>query len=686
MSDVYIFKSICRIIMRPDGRKPLRLADIANDGRITKFISSIEAPRKFANRDLLFHRNDDIELDEYRVFEWEVEPNKDDETKDYVTTQLQKKIKPVQIIILNLLSLRTVLSMLRENIAFYEEIKFEKILIVIRKTVGVYEGIYIEKNDLEKVSEGMYRLKKSIISVPIYKIHDNDMLYLDHDVCIYNNIVLKSATDKILTKQTVEIVRDELINHYSWNVVKQRNDGTTRDAWKQLRELLNSYCTNDFYQQVAEMCNYSVEEAKEDAKKIINNFEEYIEARDVGSQMLYSLVCRNDNLKKECMTMLQDEWSNNNVVNIDKVAGQVRELEEEKKRYEKEIYQLKSEYNDLKNIFDDLHAQTIQANKEIAATKEKLMTKAKETSVRMNSNEISSINSMNDILASLKNSLYQENNNAPVTFYSKNLAFEYKECNSWSTQLKLLGKNLKQVGVKSEYRSEMARILFSAYVHNLALLIAGPYGEDIARICSLVFNNVDVGILECKGEFNEATIQEMLASQHQVIVIKNAFLAQWENRILELLQERNKFYIIINPIMEDIYIEPNSIFNYMTPIITDLLLDDFSTNKYIGCKQADNFKYYDTQEQSNDYIQEDNVEEIFKESNISNIALKRIMTIIHESYKLGGNSLTEQYILCFAPYYLLTENVEGLIMVVRNSSLLDESDKEEILEAIGVGK
>ena len=67
-----------------------------------------------------------------------------------------------------------------------------------------------------------------------------------------------------------------------------------------------------------------------------------------------------------------------------------------------------------------------------------------------------------------------------------------------------------------------------------------------------------------------------------IVIINNFLVSGWINRLPEILSQKDIFYVATHPYAEDIQVEPKSLYGFMLPLFTELLVDKKATGKYYG--------------------------------------------------------------------------------------------------------
>ena len=77
------------------------------------------------------------------------------------------------------------------------------------------------------------------------------------------------------------------------------------------------------------------------------------------------------------------------------------------------------------------------------------------------------------------------------------------------------------------------------------------------------------------------TDREVLLSEDEIVIVKNPFAAEWVDDVIHMVEESNKFFVLVTPFVEDLLIEPKGIFNYVQPLFTESFVSYRARKKYL---------------------------------------------------------------------------------------------------------
>ena len=164
-------------------------------------------------------------------------------------------------------------------------------------------------------------------------------------------------------------------------------------------------------------------------------------------------------------------------------------------------------------------------------------------------------------------------------------------------------------------------------------------------------------------------------SESNVIRIMNPFETAWYHEILKLISLREKFYIFTHPIKEDLLIEPDSLFNYCMPIITDTVIDSVPRGKYLAGLPSEKYSPFAEIKNSNPY------NNLWNKFRVGQLAKKQMQTIIDMIHRIDSSSKKSFDFIVILSYAYVTEQTDILTEYI-NSLSDDKKSSPEVLEQI----
>ena len=580
----YDYISICEV--RPadyNGNQfLLRLADVEPDGTVKPFIQAENQPKQYENRSLIFFKDGPNNEGAIGIWEWRAIPNKNDSTKDYVESQYNRILTPIEVHSLSGCdSAEDIIAILRNGVKV--SLGSDKVLFTTQRGKTHLLGVLCDEEQLVISSKGV-KLSDKIISLPMYSLKAEDIVFLTNEKYYYGNIKLGMPKDVIRLKDALEIVKDILINRGTWNVFKQA--GKTRNEWKIARDFYENLDTTSLLQEISNSCNCSISEAQSIFEDFKANVDKYIDGSSLDDELLSAVIVANDDLLNRSKELLRSEWEESNAEEIKKANEEISNASNELKKIQDEREKTQDELTKLKNKIELEKKVAAQIQVELDKQINDANNNAAEFLAKMalfNNSQVNS-GSVPAIVSSSNHSKYVSSLMLDDT--DMDLNNDYKEA------VTTVSYELSQAGVISELTHSLAAFLYSAYVNSVPVLLTGPNAENIADAFSIgVFGSVP-GLLDCSDDYDSTILESITEDSADVVKVINPFSSQWLQRMPQIINNIPGYCIAIHPFPEDLLIEPHSVYSFMLPINTELFVDSASVNNFTGGKMTDSFEQY----------------------------------------------------------------------------------------------
>jgi len=218
---------------------------------------------------------------------------------------------------------------------------------------------------------------------------------------------------------------------------------------------------------------------------------------------------------------------------------------------------------------------------------------------------------------------------------------------SWGDTVETLLNELGEAGVSNEYAQILSCFLYAANRNRQPLLLAGSHGASIADAFSVSLFGKTAGILDCCEPFSRDALKRVEDSEDQVIIIKNAFRDPWMVSIMDLLQDAEKQYFVVHPFVEDLAIEPRSLYNYVFPVITEVLVDHFAGKNFVGGMMAQSYTEHTSVEATSDGL--------MRKLHLGKYAAIRLQHVLADAQNmLDTESKDMAFLLAYFPYAYFT--------------------------------
>lgn len=658
-SGEYDYLSLCLTYIDNYNKSRInRLADIIDDTISKEFIKDSASYCYFYNKD--------GPTDEGRigVWDWKVTPNWNNPEKDIFLTSFRKDIIPIEILCLeDCRSVEDVVSALKVGVAVKPH--SAKMLFVYH--FGKYlEGVLCYASDLEQ-NNGKVTILSGVLDLPVYQIGLNDVLYFEK-FSVYKAFDLQRNVGTIKVNDPLVIVKDILSRRISWNVMRQR--GLTRDQYKKLRDYIVELPTVELYAEIAAACNCSEDDAKALLEAFIEKADAYISLSTSEAEIMTDVIRNNDALYNSCLEVIRQRWERDNASQIQQAQSNLSKIKQEAEEYRRIVDERKTELLRLQESISDAK-RDMESQEQLAEEVRERIT-AKMEDARTNAAEFLAQQALTFPGFSFTKS---NNSNIPFIASSEVPDDDPEHYDSWEDLIELIEYEFVEAGVGKQFSRGLASELYAAFINKTPVLLAGPYGEEIAKAFSAALCASTPASIKCGGEFSMEAMELCRKSETNVILIMNPFEAAWYHEVLKLISLREKFYILTHPFKEDLVIEPDSLFNYCMPIITDTVIDSVPRGKYLAGLPSEKYTPFAEIKNGNPY------NNLWNKFRVGQLAKRQMQTIIDMIHRIDSSSRKSFDFIPILSYAYVTEQTDILTEYI-NSLGNEKKPSPEVLEQI----
>ncbi|WP_315444173.1 hypothetical protein [uncultured Selenomonas sp.] len=664
----FAHRSLCEVFFHSDSGKIrlARLADLSQNDLLEVFHQDRSQPRRFNNRDWIYHNNGPDTEGAVGLWDWSAEENRNTPENDYIHSAYYAAESPIEIInISDCESASELIDNLKEGI--HCNPTSGRVMFSGTKRNGECFGILCKRKQLT-ISGSAVTLNESVYHLPQYNFGKHEIISLPNQRSYFRHIYAGLPSDVIQTRDMMEIVQSVILRALSWQSLKER--GVTKADWQRGKEFLGHLQSFSLTEDIAKTCCISLEEAENLRKQFLAHAEAYISGASIEDELLCSLLHANDDIMARCMEIASSEWKQ-------KHAQAVRAAEEK-------IAQKEAERNCIQQECEKLSTQKavlcadIRRQEQFAAEVEQAVAEKIRDAQNQMSKFIASISVVSSLLPQPTSSATNES----AVFVSGRKTDEAPQMNqSWEEVCDTLGFELKEAGVAPEYTRSLAAYLYAAYLEHIPLLLTGPNADSIADTVSASLFGRTCGKLECTGSFDANTVSSCLQSEDSVIKIVNPFSHEWISRIPEILTAKEAYFISVHPFPEMLQFEPHGLFQFMIPLFTEFFVEANPGEHLVGGTMADKFEVLQVKTQRKFHSAD------FTRLHTPLLLKNKFQTLL--SYMetiLDGVSDDNIVLFALLPYACATgqKNVLGEILSDENGLHLSKNLKEQLEYMFGM--
>jgi len=640
------YTSLCKVVIRIAGHKGLnRLADVV-DGRILSGYAE-DFPTDHRKIYLV-----DQSLPEgmVAVWDWTVQPNDRNPEKPYFEAKRNTYDIPIEIVVLeNCHTIEEVSAQLRKGV--HHSSMFEKHLWCFYDRKRELKGLYCRSTDYEAESCEFWRLKNTVYHLPVASIGREAIFVLENGQKICRNFNV-SVKQHVYVRNIMLEVRRIFTSRLTWKTMKAA--GFSRSMFQKFNELIKALPNQDLYEEIGQVCNCEIEEAKELVERFTEQAETFLCDEDVEIRVLESIVEKHPHFLNGYKEEISAQWKKENEKQIFAAEDELKNIEtlkcklaEEKILLEK---QCDEERKKLQALLDNLEEKKKMAEDVDVRVRQKIE-EAKENAA----------NFIAEMAFVEARSMMKERGGNNTAVYRSGAALlpeDVEVGESFDELLIILYWSLKDNGVSEKYALSLAKYLCAAYINKMPLLLAGAGAREIANAFSAALFGRTAGNMVWLGDYSEEIFLEAMKSSDSIIIIDQIFNPQWNMALPKLMVQSDKYFMAVTAYTDDLLLEPKGFVHYFLPLFTDLFMQGIPQQIYQGGNNVSLLSF----------VKEDRGRRpsLWKELSLSELARTRIGQVLDTFRGIFGEEESEQklqdseMLFCILPLLMWQDRIESL--------------------------
>lgn len=646
------------------------------------------------------------------AWEWSAIPSINNPSNDYVTLNYVNDISGIEISYYK--SCNTMDELIKKiNTGIELTFESDQALLAVRKG-REYEGLLVNYDDFDELSNGLYVIKKKIAKRPVYTFNDNSTRTIG-GVSFYKSINMDiDATRYELMKQPYDIVKNIFLDRISWSALK--NEGYTRDNYKKIKGFISNMNSKSLIDDVQNTIkDISYDDAERYVNYFIQNIDRYIDCDSIEDNVLSDFIVRNKKMFEVCMSKVEEEWKKENQKRINnleeyskqrtleieeelkdekkKVESSLEETRQQTKKLEKRNNKLQEEYQELQNEYKQVNIlleNTRSEIKDLELAKEemnhidedidnKIKNKILESKKDLASfvSEYTFLNALMPTSQTVQvESQTKSNDVSSFIPYIKLDEDETFDNENWQDTFELIQDVLKDNGITKQSQS-LAAIIYACYWKKFPVLFAGPYGELLANIISMAITGQGASVLDCSGDLTIQDIQQ--AKEVEILLVKNCFCSSKKDYIIDLLSNQKNFVIFTLPFSDELKIESKELMNYMLPIFTEDLFEELPVNSYMKGNRIDGYEEFTPK---NSTFRLSRV--IYKDIQLSKFRRSLYSEILDKANQISQHPSPDmEYFFILYPMIFMNDAEEKYIEVISTNNNISKDMKNLLLSKLG---
>lgn len=674
--------SLCGVISYYDEdnheqKRLKRYADLGNDGQYHIFQIDKDSPIQSTNRTRLFFRDGPTKEGFCGIWTWSVIPNEKDSSKDYIKSQYNTKINPIEIVTLtHIENIDDLVTCLKHGISY--RCHSRKVMFAYHNLKGQYTGVLCTEKEINEV-DGKTTISEECNAVPVYQFSDADIIFLNNGLSFYRYAFAGLPSKLCRVKSPLNIVKDIVLSSISWGTFKGKD--VTRSQHKAFRDFIDSIPIDDITRKISTACRCSIPTAKVLLDEFLSKVWKYVDGNSLEDEILLSAILNNAKLKERTQEISRKAWEIENEKLLFEAQQKLdllnKELESTKDNLEKaqeSLRQAKAE--------DERLSATIAKNKKLAEDVEKAVAariqKANESAAEFITNL--AFQPIQVPSSAFSANISASDTSTYCTFPASKDRDNLTQNRSWTEVITTAEYELEDAGVSASCKTGLAVFLCAAYNKKQPILLVGPNAIDIAKAFSASIVAHEHGVLYCEGNYNHQTVEKIGAHGEKIVIINNLIGSGWMNRLPEILSKKDTFYIAIHPYAEDVQVEPKSLYNFLLPVFTEFFVDKKASGDYHGGYSSKDFN------PDTDLHIKDQKLSVLKRLPMSSLIRNNIQSLVNTMHHLCPEAGPDgDFLFTILPIYYASMSMDKLqaVMADQNRFQISSDLKRNLQHVLG---
>lgn len=586
--------SLCKV-NRPDKNRDiwmLRLADAVGGVLVAPYF---DKQKEQIHDNRLFVFCDDGPTEPGRIGFWEWEEFESEPGRWKTTSTYMEQASPVEVIVLDEVSnIEGVIMSLKSGLKI-PSYAHGKIIFAAKNDTG-FEGVLCDTGEslLRQRNPELVALRDDIYTLPYYKLSKSDILewkYEWESRKIYKYISLREPQKRIPIYPISETIKNIFLSSMGWPIFKAQ--AILKNDYLKFREALASIPKESILERVADTYGISIQEAQTYVDEFLQMVEKYMTVEDVDSAVITRILSKHGGLWQKCNDIAYNKWIADHANEVNTAQEELAVLQHKVAQAENDASSAKEKHGDILREVAEAQDDLCRLQAEIARYK----ILEKETVAAIREKIAGAQKNVAGFIADLSILLPQATSNESGWKY-RHISAVYPEdevgvSKDWKDELNELSQNLSySLNVEPDLATMLAAFLYSAHIHNAPILIAGPCGQDIANALSVSLYADNAGQLMFGEQFDCDIADAVNNVNEHIVAAQNMFGKGWGDIIPQMLANSRKHIVWTHPYVEDLAIEPQGLYNYMLPVISECFVGTVSALEPYAGKRSEDFIGY----------------------------------------------------------------------------------------------
>ena len=582
--------SLCKVNRLDKNRDiwMLRLADAVGGALVAP---DFDKQKEQIHDNRLFIFCDDGPTEPGRIGFWEWEEFESEPGRWRTTSTYMEQASPVEVIVLDEVSnIEGVIMSLKSGLKIPSYVHGK--IIFAAKNDTVFEGVLCDTGDslLRQRNSELVALRDDIYTLPYYKLSEDDIFAWESRK-IYKYISLREPQKRIPIYPISETIKNVFLSSMGWPIFKAQ--AILKNDYLKFREALASIPKESILERVADTYGISIQEAQMHVDEFLQTVEKYMTVEDVDSAVIARILSKHGGLWQKCNDIAYNKWIADHANEVNTAQEELTVLQRKVAQAENDVSSAKEKHGDILREVAEAQDDLCRLQAEIARYK----ILEKETVAAIREKIAGAQKNVAGFIADLSILLPQATSNESGWKY-RHISAVYPEdevgvSKDWKDELNELSQNLSySLNVEPDLATMLAAFLYSAHIHNAPILIAGPCGQDIANALSVSLYADNAGQLMFGEQFDCDIADAVNNVNEHIVAAQNMFGKGWRDIIPQMFVNSQKHIVWTHPYVEDLAIEPQGLYNYMLPVISECFVGAVSALEPYAGKRSEDFIGY----------------------------------------------------------------------------------------------
>ena len=564
--------SFFRVIKTEDTSFPyriVRLVDVDEVGCLTLFDDKNTSETNLHTYYKFRYKQGPQKENAYGMWYWDILQNQRDVEKIYIDSEYVENLSPILIVENG--RVENTIEMINEKLKLKDKLN---IMASVRIDEYKFFGALINLNNLTKYNDS-YIITEGIDYLEGYTFDEDDIIYIDGKPFL-NRLNPGKPVGRYYLRPIEDIVINIISEKVNWNLFKDQ--GITRKDWKSIKHVLSTIKDASLSEEIKQAVLCSDDMVKEYVSKYITRIEQRISDKSLDNEIMLEILNQNDKIRDFYYGYAEQHWRDENQPLISEMELQLKELED---KLSTKTFQLNGIEGQIRT-----KQETLKKYDESISEK-KAVYDDYDSKIKQNLNEAR--NSIIELLGGAGGMSVIKSNYITHNRFEKTEELTYSDHHELCD---ILAENVEYLGVNREFSFELALIIYSSFINNIPLLLAGPNAEYIGEALSISLFGKSAGIVDCIENTEVCDTNEIIKSDDKVIVFKNALTGEWINRIIDLIDKTDKYFVLTSNFGEDLVLEPKGILNYLIPLVTEIFIDEKKKENFVFGQATEDYRHF----------------------------------------------------------------------------------------------